>query len=268
MAQTLLVTTYPALTFISVLPGPSGSSPRLSVLTTLSGPPSTTTSSSSILQTINNSVLPRTATYLARIKRERLAVEEARHLREEQDRAFRDAEKRDREKALVRQQKEEAERIKQDRAQREQQEKADLVEKRKAWRRYARKHLLPPSQGAVRVALRIPMSAERHIRQFEPGPSTLPLFIFAETLLIPPEDKPDADPDSPPDAYEPEWDFRIVTNYPRKEVERAAVGAEAQWDIVKGAGGALFAEKTEHGSWGEAERRALSGDSDDEEQED
>ena len=269
VSQTLLTTTYPSLTFLSLLPSPvhgsGSSSPRLTVLTALSGPPSTTTSTSSLIQTITTSVLPRTATFLARLRREKFSLEEARHLREEQDRAFRDAERKDREKMQVQKQKEEMAQIQRDRAEREEREKVDRIDKRRVWRRYARKHLLMPSSGSIRIALRTPLSAERNIRQFSPGPSTLPLFVFAETLLIPPSDSPENDPDSPPGGYEPEWDFRIVTTYPRREIERVKSVGEGEWDAVKSAGGALFAEKVDGGVWGDAEMRERDGESDEEE---
>jgi FAS-associated factor 2 len=209
--------------------------------------------------------LPRATPFLNRLKRERLSLEEARHLREEQDRAFRHAEKRDRERMEAEKQAKELERIKAERAEREAEEKQRRIQDRKAWRRYARKHLLPQSTGSIRVAMRTPLNAERNVRSFEPGPSTVPLFIFAETLLIPKEDKVEDDPDQPPLGYEPEWDFRIVTTYPRKEVERVESGGEAVWDLVKSAGGALVAEKEEHGSWADAEIRELNGEDSDEE---
>ncbi|ORX39203.1 hypothetical protein BD324DRAFT_576880 [Kockovaella imperatae] len=270
VSQTLLVTTYPSLTYVSLLPASptsnSTASPRLSVLSTLSGPPSTTTSASSIVQTLTNSILPRTGPFLARLKRERLTLEEARHLREEQDRAFKAAERKDRERLQAQRQAEQAERLTKEREARELAEKASQVEKRRQWRRYARKHLLPRSEGSIRVALRTPISSERVIRQFQPGPSTMPLFILAETLLIPPSDVPEEDPESPPEGYEPSFDFRIVTAYPRKEIERVEEGGEAIWNNVTAAGGALFAEKLDGGNWGDEEVKALNGeDSEDEE---
>ena len=185
-------------------------------------------------------------------------------MREEQDRAFREAEKRDREKMQVQRQKEELARIQQERSEREERKKIQQIEKRRIWRRYARKHLLPPCSGPLRIAIRTPFSAERNIRQFTPSSSTLPLFIYAETLLIPPIDLPEQDPDTPPDEYEPEWDFRIVTTYPRREIMRVESGGEVQWEVVKNAGGALFVEKVEGGIWGDAEMRERDGDSDEE----
>jgi FAS-associated factor 2 len=207
-------------------------------------------------------------------------MEESRHLREEQDRAFREAEKRDRERMKERQDRETAERIKKERDERERQEKLDAVRKMAEWRRYARKCLLPPvissggvglgagagAGGTIRVAMRTPLSSERVLSQFKPGQSTLPLFIFAETLLIPKDARPEDDPDVPPEGYTPDFDFRIVTTYPRKEIERVDSGGEKQWDVVKAAGGALFAESIEGGSWAQAELKALAQDDSDEEE--
>ena len=212
--------------------------------------------------------MPRTTPYLTRLRRERHTLEEARHLREEQDKAFRDAERKDREKTRLAQQMIQLEKTKKERAEQLIREKEELREKTKLWRRYARKHLLPPSEGSIRIALRTPLNAERHIRLFNPSSSsTTPLFIFAETLLIPQSDTPDTDPDSPPVGFEPLMDFRIVTTYPRMEIERVETDGEEIWEKVKKSGGALVAEKIEGGSWCEAELKEARGDSDDEEEE-
>ena len=160
----------------------------------------------------------------------------------------------------------ELERLKSERAAKDASDKEQRIRNRKQWRRYARKHLLPPSAGPLRVALRTPLNANRNVRNFEAGPSTLPLFVYAETLLIPAADDPADDPDSPPAGYEPGWDFKIVTTYPRKEITRVEAAGEEIWDVVKGAGGALFAEKAEGSVWGEAETRELNGDDSDEDE--
>lgn len=96
----------------------------------------------------------------------------------------------------------------------------------------------------------------------------MPLFVFAETLLIPLTDQPESDPDTPPRGFIPPWQFRIVTNYPRKEIDliEGESGA-AVWEKVKQAGGALFVESREGAKWGERERREISGaESSDEEE--
>lgn len=267
VSQTLLVTTYPSLTFTSLLPVQNSSTPRLTILTTLSGPPSTSTSTASIIQTVTTAILPRTTAFLQRQRRDRLALEEARHLREEQDRAFREAERRDREKLQAVRAQAELERVQKEREERAAAAKAKANADRRHWRRYARKHLLPKSQGSIRVAMRTPINADRNIWQFEPGPSTAPLFLYAETLLIPPGDDPATDPDAPPAGYEHAWGFRLVTSFPRREIELVETGGEEIWALVKSAGGALFAEKIPGGNWGDAELRAVRGEESDDDEE-
>lgn len=162
--------------------------------------------------------------------------------------------------------------MKREREEREANERIASIEKRQIWRRYARRHLLSPSEGPIRVAIRTPLSAERNMRFFKPTASTEELFVYAETLLIPSENSPADDPDVPPEGYTPPEDFRLVTTYPRKEVERTSVGGEQAWDVVKQAGGALIAEKIEGGTWAEAELKAIRAakgeDSDEEEADD
>ncbi|KGB75769.1 hypothetical protein I307_05936 [Cryptococcus deuterogattii 99/473] len=287
-SQTLLATTYPSLTFLSLLPSTSSSptttsssSPKLTLLNTLSGPPSTITSPTSIITTLQTAVLPRVRPFLNRLKSERLAVEEARYVRAEQDRAFRASEAKDRERMRVAKQKEEAERIKKEREEKERREKELIKEKRKIWRRYARKHLLPPSNGPVRVALRTPLSSERHLHHFTPSSSTLSLYIFAETLLIPASAKKEDDPDTPPEGYDPlaylsssssntiangagisdilgeeevgDWPFTLVTAYPRQTIPCVLAEGEKAWETVQKAGGAMFLEKREGYAFGLSE---------------
>jgi FAS-associated factor 2 len=183
-------------------------------------------------------------------------------LRAEQDRAFQEAATRDRLKIEQQREKEREERLAREAQEKAVKDKENAIKNRQVWRRYARKHLLPASEGSVRVALRVPNSSERNIRSFTPGPSTTSLFIYAETLLIPADETPETDPDQAPAGYTPPADFRIVTNYPRKEIERVEEGGEGVWETIKKAGGALFAERKEDGTWGDAE----NGDSDEEEE--
>ena len=100
--------------------------------------------------------------------------------------------------------------------------------------------------------MRTPRNANRNVRLFAPGTSTEELFVYAETLLIPDEEQAEDDPDSPPPAFSPPSDFIIVTSFPRKEIQRVSSGGEGDWEVVKQAGGALFAEKKEGSTWGAA----------------
>nr|ODN78242.1 hypothetical protein L203_06164 [Cryptococcus depauperatus CBS 7841] len=258
VSQTLLTTCYPSLTFLSTLPS-SSSTPKLSILTTIAGSPSTSTSPMSVLHTLQTSILPRTRPFHTRLRNERLALEETRHLRAEQDRALREAERRDREKLVERQKKDEAERLQKARLAEETLRQAKRQENRREWRRFARSHLLPPNKGTIRVSIRTPLSAERHIRQFQPSTSTVDLFVYAETLLISSCYPASDDPSSPPEGVDPlasegaaleeEFAFSLVTAYPRQEVQCVKQGGEAVWDMIKKNGGALFIEKKEGREW-------------------
>ncbi|TYJ56146.1 hypothetical protein B9479_003132 [Cryptococcus floricola] len=264
VSQTLLTTSYPSIIFLSLTPSPS--SPKLQILSTLAGPPSSTTSPTSILHTLTTSILPRSKPYLNRLKAEKFSLAEARHLRAAQDKALREAEGRDRERMRVEKQKAEAERLRAEREEREKAEKAEFVQGRQAWRRYARKHLLEPSSGPIRVALRTPFTSERHVRQFTPSSSTLPLFTFASTLLIPAshttQDDPDSFPSSPAsidptfeghekgeEGEEGDWEFNLITSYPRHVIKPVRAGGEEVWELIKKSGGVLFLEKKDGREW-------------------
>ncbi|WWC63961.1 uncharacterized protein I303_106567 [Kwoniella dejecticola CBS 10117] len=266
VAQTLLLTTYPSLTFLSLLPVPNSSTPKLTILTTLSGSPSTTTSASNILQTLTTTILPRVTPFLNRLKRERLSLEEARHLREEQDKAFKEAERKDREKMQIQRQKEELERIQVQRKEREREEKQKYEQNRKIWRKYAKKHLVPTffpegkagETDGVKVAIRTPLSSERHRKTFKRSTSTLSLFVFIDTLLADAEGAEGAGVvvDSPPEGFEDDkleninWGFEIVTSFPRREIEATSVNGEEYWNIIKQSGGVLFVERKNGSGWG------------------
>lgn len=91
VSQTLQTTTYPALSFFSLMPigsssGSSSSNSKFTILTTVQGSPSTTTSAPALIQLITNTIIPRTRPFLNRLRRERQALEESRRVREEQDR--------------------------------------------------------------------------------------------------------------------------------------------------------------------------------------
>ena len=233
VAGTLIASTFPSLYFFSLLAGHAGAAPKLNIVSYLAGSPSTSTSASNVLQTLNNTVSPRTSAFLSRVRRERAQLEEARHLREEQDRAFAQAEAKDRERVLAARESARREEEERQREQRDKETKEQEAKKRGLWRRYARKHLLPPppasAAGAIRVAMRTPLNANRNVRLFAPGSSTEELFVYAETLLIPDDEPAQDDPDSPPAGFTPPNDFIIVTSFPRKEVPRVGTGGEAGW---------------------------------------
>ncbi len=222
VAKTLQLTTFPSIVFFSLLPPPnnpirpsssSSSSPRLQILTALSGPSTTSTSPTTILQLLSTSILPRTKPFLQRIKREKWQLKESRLLRLEQDKALRESERRDKERILAsrreRAEKEKKEKEEMDRVKNMEEERVrrreiskKMKEQRTIWRKWAKANLVQEESSsdgikagkAIRVQLRLPQPTgsgsgskppARHVRVFpKEMNSTKPLFIWAETLLL------------------------------------------------------------------------------------
>ncbi|KAJ9115830.1 hypothetical protein QFC22_004971 [Naganishia vaughanmartiniae] len=288
VSQTLQATTYPAISFFSLMPvnasSGSSSNSKFTILTTVQGPPSTTTSAPALIQLITNTIVPRTRPFLNRLRRERHALEEARRVRDEQDRILAESERRDRDKILkIRRENEERSRREREEAERQEREHeikqrekeqrdrfhADMLQ----WRLYAKQHLLraEPSvedvkaKKAIRVQIRLPQgvgSAARNVRVFPLDLDTSrDVYIWAETLLLGAQDDagkarmpPGFTADYPPRRDEPF--LKLFTAYPRKEVSVDAEG----WKVVQDAGGSLVMEL--------ARGQKFGGDEDDEESED
>ncbi|KAF8321944.1 uncharacterized protein EI90DRAFT_3127625 [Cantharellus anzutake] len=237
-------TTYPFVGFVSLHPTPahvggstpSGSGPRLTVLSRHEGPPSTTTSAQTLQAHITTALLPRVTPLLSRLRTERWNREQERKLREEQDRAFAESAARDRERVK---QKREAERKaaeeKQARLEAEK-EKASNEEKLLLWRRYARKHLIPPEppSGGIRIGVRLP-DGRRGVRMFSPTDDVTAVYTFAESLLVPASEPRDSDPDQPPTGYTHDWKLKLVTSFPRKEIPQREKVLGSIDDLKEGA---------------------------------
>lgn len=246
--------------------GTSGSSnSKFTILTTVQGPPSTTTSAPALIQMITNTIVPRTRPFLNRLRRERQALEEARRVRDEQDRILAESERRDRDK-ILKIRRENEERAKREREEAEQRQReaeelqaaqaraAELKEQMRQWRLYVRQHLAPePSpeeikaKRAVRVQIRLPnaLGSARNVRAFPVDCSARDVYLWAETLLLVPSDSGSGSiPSGFSDDYPPRADIphmALFTAYPRK-----AVTADAQgWQVIQQAGGSLVMELEE-----------------------
>ena len=245
-------TTYPFVAFVSLHPVPthlggpstshSGSGPRLTVLSRHEGSPTSNTSAQTLHTHITTSLLPRVTPLLTRLRTERWNRAQERALREEQDRAFQEAAAKDRERVL---QKQEAER----RAAAEveariasEQQRAAMTEKRTQWRRYARKHLVPPepASGGLRIGVRLP-DGRRAVRRFSLEDDTAALYTFVETLLISSQDL-EGDSDTLPSGYIHE-SFALVTSFPRHEIPSSSKVPLTSIEELKG-GANLIVEMT------------------------
>lgn len=234
-------TTYPSLTFISLLPSSRGGSSssssamKLSVLSRHEGP---TVTASELTTHLEQSIVPRTTAILNRIQRETRQREDERRLRLQQDRAFENAQTRDVARILKlreeRAQQEAAERAEGDRvreAEREQQRAAARARVRLGYLRFARSALLPTEPAlddtsAFSIALRLPPAPRPFKRRFPASTPLEVLYLWSDTLTIPADLTPAADPDSPPtdadlggEAYSHAFGFRLATSYPRKVLE-------------------------------------------------
>jgi len=280
VAQTLQITTYPSLTFFSLLPPSTGSTAsssvsnaRLTILTTIAGSPSTVTSLASILHLLDSTLIPRSQPFLARVKRERRALEEVRKVREDQDRRAQESARRDHDRIMAsRREREERERLEREELEMRKQEelkKQEAEDKKNkykdellAWRRYQRRRFREmeeistdkvKSGEAIRIQMRIPngSGANRNVRVFKRDDQSLAdIFRWAESLLVPTAADEDLskDPASAPSGFVDPYQtidadgdcqaVKLFTSYPRKQVN---LQADA-WDVISQGGGSLIAE--------------------------
>lgn len=150
-------------------------------------------------------------------------LEKDRAIRAEQDAAYERALKLDRERL----EKLREERLKEEALERElaEQRERERIQKEKEalyrrtqndWRRWARRALTLPTQDkeGLKFAVRLP-SGRRHVDVLPADASLGALYMFVETLLIPPEFAPEDDPEEPPEGYVHTWEFRLVITHER-----------------------------------------------------
>ncbi|KAH7922727.1 hypothetical protein BV22DRAFT_1197199 [Leucogyrophana mollusca] len=260
-SQKLQATTYPFIAFLALQPrrnhSPAAQSNSSPILTTLSRhqgrsvPDTAPTSARSLVQHLEQQLLPRVTPFLTRHKTLIQERERDRILREEQDRAFKDSARRDSERVAAkihaerleaerqqRQQAETREKEERHRMEQERREKYELL--RMDWRRWMRKSLVPSSVAtsgpSVRIAVRLPDN-ERVVRAFSPSSTLTALYAYADSKLIPSNLRPEDDPEHAPstgldgidglDTYIQRhsdgptawWGFKLALAYPRREIK-------------------------------------------------
>ncbi|KAF3181467.1 hypothetical protein TWF788_006467 [Orbilia oligospora] len=149
--------------------------------------------------------------------RSRRAAEAAdRSIRDEQNRAYEASLARDAERARQRRA-EEAARLKAEQEEKERQEAMELEEKRLlAWRRWrARSLKAEPEAGPAtsRLALTL-LDGQRIVRRFGLGDLVEDVYAFVECSGVEAGSE-----SSPPEKYEHQYGFRLVSNLPRKVFE-------------------------------------------------
>jgi FAS-associated factor 2 len=259
-ALKLGITAYPSVLFLSLYARRDGPD-ALTVITRHSGPPSSITSADTLSEHIVNTVLPRVAPVLNRKRAEQQSREYERRLRQEQDRAYADSERKDYERIVKRRaeeqrQREEQEALKAAAEERERQAKAQAAERqlqisqKMAWRRYARRMLVPQeisgSKTGVRIGIRMP-SGKLLVRRFEPTDTVTALYAFVASQFIPAGDAPENDPLEPPggggfgtevEDHDWDWDFHLAVSFPKSVIgwakgDRTTIGEVA---ALKGGG--------------------------------
>ncbi|PVF96978.1 hypothetical protein CPB86DRAFT_761237 [Serendipita vermifera] len=249
-ALKLGATTYPFVAFLSLYARSHGPD-KMTVITRHSGSPDSITSASALTGHVTNTVLPRVAPVLNRKRAEQQARLSERRLREEQDRAYEESQRKDRERILKRREEERREREEEERLRQEAEEREILLasaaaeryrqaREKMAWRRYARRLLVPTenpaSKTAVRIGFRIP-SGKLVVRKFEPTDSVTSLYAFVASQFIPESDLPEDDPVKPPSGediddledHDWDWEFRLASTFPKsivpwKQGERVCLG--------------------------------------------
>lgn len=232
VATTLQASTYPFVAFIALQPprtssrhaASSSSSPRAAILSRLEGSPASATSAGMIASHISDVLLPRTRTYLDRLRAEKRRREMERQLRADQDRAYQEASRRDAERITRKREEERLKALEAQRAREEQEQKANLQRQQQAWQRWALRDLVPaePAAGedAVRLSFRLP-SGKTMARRFSPNDRLDGVFAFVETVSAVAE----GEEGGKPSGYEHEYRFSLVTGYPRKRIEFGQLGA-------------------------------------------
>lgn len=228
-ALKLDATTYPFVAFVSLY-ARLGKPDALTVITRHCGPPTTFTSASELSTHIQNTVLPRVAPVLNRKRAEIRARREERELRAEQDRAFEESQRKDYERITKRREEERRQKEEEERVQREAAERHKRKEERIHWRRFARRAVVPKevpgSKSAVRIGVRLP-KGKLVVRKFEPTDSITGLYAFVDAHMIPPQYKPEDDPNEPPtrhsyagdiDTHDWEWEFRLAVAFPKSAI--------------------------------------------------
>ncbi len=206
--------------FTALITHTSESGPAtMSVVARLTGPMPPSTYVAKLQGTI--------ATYMVQLteaRNARSAQDFDRTLRQEQDSAYERSLAQDRQRARQRRA-EEAERAANEklgleRAAAKEQYEADLQQ----WRAWRAQQLSPEPQAevkdAVRIALRMPTSAERVTRRFRPDASIEELYAFVECYDVNVESAPLTTPLN----FNHEYNFRLVSPMPRTVYEVAEEG--------------------------------------------
>jgi FAS-associated factor 2 len=204
---------------------PQQSSTSMSVLTRLTGPMPAGTYVAKLQSAITTH-----SEQLATVRATRSAQNFERTLREEQDSAYERSLAQDRERARLRREAETAAAEQERKLLEEAEAAANLAERRKQWRQWRAKSVLPEpcpnSKDVVRIALKMPEAA-RIMRKFPADAAIEELYAFVECYEFV-KDGADVEAVPKPEGYEHKFDFRLVSTLPRVVYEPDQGGTIAE----------------------------------------
>ena len=191
---------------------PQQSSTAMSVLTRLTGPMPAGTYVAKL-----QSAITAHSEQLATVRAARSAQNFERTLREEQDSAYERSLAQDRERARLKREAEAAAAEQEKRAMEQAETAANLAKKRKQWRQWRARSVLPEpgpdSKDVVRIALKMPEAA-RIMRKFPSEAEIEELYAFVECYEFI-KDGREVESVLKPEGYEHKFDFRLVSTLPR-----------------------------------------------------
>lgn len=204
---------------------PQQSSTSMSVLTRLTGP----MPAASYVAKLQSAITAHSE-QLATVRATRSAQNFERTLREEQDSAYERSLAQDRERARLKREAEAAAAEQEKRQLEQAAAAAHLAEKRKQWRQWRAKSVLPEpssaSKDVVRIALKMPEAA-RIMRIFPADAGIEELYAFVDCYeLI--KDGAEVEHVLKPEGYEHKFDFRLVSTLPRVVYEPEEGGTIAE----------------------------------------
>lgn len=104
-----------------------------------------------------------------------------------------------------------------------------------AWRRWARRSLVPatPENGGIKIAIRLPCG-RRHVTRLPASASLEALYTLVETLLVPSEYTVEDDPEEAPEGYVHQSSFALVTTNSRVMLPNKCEVQVGSLDILRG----------------------------------
>lgn len=184
----------------------------MTLFSRLEGSPATHTSATSILTHINTVFLPRTSAYLDRQKKEKRNREMERQYKADQDRAYAEAGRKDVERIRAKEASMRAEKEAALQKERAEKEKMSLEETQRAWRRWAKGHLVPAEGEGSRLSVKLP-DGRRLQGKFGKDVRMEQIYAWIDTQAHEPDLQSGG---ARPDGYEHVYGFTVVCMFPKK----------------------------------------------------